>query len=350
MKLGNEVDVVVVNGYIMAVVGLVSGTIAMDEVVYIDASEIKDSYGKETLMAKAYFADGTCSDIQIKTVNGSDAVVKDKVVAWVKAGLDYTTLWTYELDGSKYELTAITTGDKADFDTTGSVTTAGDDRIGTYRVNDAAVIFVKDGDGDVTVVTGAAVKDWSKGTAVTGTVYANETSGFNYVELAALTVAGDVPGAAYDDVYGYVVATLGQTKEDNKNYSSYSVWTGSETQTIKVETKNAANAAKGDFIKVVDDKITVIAATQEAAVLAYDGEYISFRGVDGEFKITDDTKIIYVNTDKVAGAEGGSIIEATDHNTKDNYENNVVYVADTAAGKTDELLALFVDINNELED
>lgn len=57
--------------------------------------------------------------------------------------------------------------------------------------------------------------------------------------------------------------------------------------------------------------------------------------------------MIYVDTEAVAGEEGGSIAEATDHNQDGSFEKNVVYVVDT--DNKDELLVLFVDTNNELK-
>ena len=350
LALGNEVEIVAVNGFIFYA-EKVSGTIAMTDVVYIDAVEVKSSYGKDTLMAKAYFADGTSADIEIKSTNGAEVIKNDKLVSGADKWAVKYDLWAYELDGSKYELTSITSGTDKDFDYSTTVTAAGDDRIGDLRANDDAVIFVKDGDGDVSVVTGADVKAWSKGTAAAGTVYANETSGYNYVELAALTVTGDVPGASADDVYGYVIAKLGDTKEDNKTYTSYSVWTGAaEPVTVKVEAGKTDGAAKGDFIKVDEGEIDVL--TGKAAVKAFDDQYITFynvvddKGVLVEFEITADTKVIYVNTKTVAGAEGGAIAEATDHNVDGTYEANVVYLEGDTAG---ELAVLFVDVNNELD-
>lgn len=69
LELGNDVEAVVVNGYIFAA-ELVSGSISMDDVVYINGTEVKTSYGKTTLMAKAVFANGETTEIEIKSVEG----------------------------------------------------------------------------------------------------------------------------------------------------------------------------------------------------------------------------------------------------------------------------------------
>lgn len=221
--------------------------------------------------------------------------------------------------------------------------------IGGLRVNDNAVVFVKDGEGDVTVLTGADVKAWSEAARESVVAYANNTSGYAYVELAAITVEGDVPGSAYSDIYGYVVKTLGETQEDNTKYTSFLVWTGAENETIKVKTGNVkGDIEKGSFVKVSGDEISALnLATSAAAVAATDEETVSFIGNSTEYKITSDTKVIYVDTEAVAGEEGGSIAEATDHNQDGSFEKNVVYVVDT--DNKDELLVLFVDTNNELK-
>ena len=349
LELGNDVEAVVVNGYIFAA-ELVSGSISMDDVVYINGTEVKTSYGKTTLMAKAVFANGETTEIEIKSVEG----VNDDNLYETDAGKNTAKnvsdgLWAFEMDGDKYELKTISVGDDANFDTTTNNKTVGDDRIGGLRVNDNAVVFVKDGEGDVTVLTGADVKAWSEAARESVVAYAN--TGYAYVELAAITVEGDVPGSAYSDIYGYVVKTLGETQEDNTKYTSFLVWTGAENETIKVKTGNVkGDIEKGSFVKVSGDEISALnLATSAAAVAATDEETVSFIGNSTEYKITSDTKVIYVDTEAVAGEEGGSIAEATDHNQDGSFEKNVVYVVDTVSKDQDELLVLFVDTNNELK-
>ena len=61
--------------------------------------------------------------------------------------------------------------------------TVGDDRIGGLRVNDNAVVFVKDGEGDVTVLTRRRCQGpWSEAALGVGWLpHANNTSGYAYV-------------------------------------------------------------------------------------------------------------------------------------------------------------------------
>ena len=78
---------------------------------------------------------------------------------------------------------------------------------------------------------------------------------------------------------------------------------------------------KGSFVKVSGDEISALnLATSAAAVAATDEETVSFIGNSTEYKITSDTKVIYVDTEAVAGEEGGSIAEATDHNQDGSFE------------------------------
>ena len=356
LALGTTVKAVVVNGYIYYS-EKVSGLASMEDVVYINGTKLDRSYGDDTLTARATFADGTSSEITIG--KGDKGSAEEATYKKLSGDSEAHGLYAFDRDGDDYLLTDITVdaGKVAgDFDATNTdkITTAGDDRIGSYRVDNDAVIFVRDGDKKVSVLTGAAVKAWKENTAVSSAkVYMNESNGFNYVELAEIVLAGDVPGASATDVYGYVVATLGQTKEDNKTYVSYSVWTGADTETIKVEkNNNNASIAKGSYVKIDGDDITVY--TTYAAVSAYDAgdNTVTFYGVAGEYNITDDTKVIYVASDakNPAGAEGGSIQTATDHNHVGQYEYNVVYVVDTDDDAKDgtDLLAIFVDVNNEI--
>ena len=369
LDLGNTVEIVVVDGYIYSA-EKVSGIASMDDVVYINGAEVQTSYGDRTVMARATFADGTSAEIEVveaedigknEDITGDSGSVTNKLVDAINANGGDTKLdqlWAYDRDGDEYTLNKITVdvgATEGDFDTTNTanITTAGDDRIGTFRVNDDAVIFVKDGDDDVSVLTGADVKAWKEDSPVkSAKVYANESNGFDYVELASIVLSGDIPGASADDTYGYVIALLGQTQEDNKTYTSFSVWTGSETETIKVEgnADKFSGIAKNDFIKVDGDTVTEI--NDKGAIKAYDGETITFRdsAFAGEYKITDDTQIIYVDTDtrNPEGAEGGRIRVATDHNTKGTYEKNVAFVAEDNNDGTYDLVALFVDVNNEL--
>ena len=352
-NLGNTVEVVVVDGYVYSA-DKVSGVASMDDVVYISGMEKKTSYGKDSYMAKATFADGTSADIKVVDITaktGSSASTTNWKTEIDTNAYAYNGVYAFDLEDDEYTLNAITTDD---FDAVESVATAGDDRIGSFRVNDDAVVFVEESDHDVRVLTGAAVKAWKENTSAVGVLCGDKSSGLVYADLAALKIStADVPGAAYDATYGYVVATLGNTREDNKTYSSFSVWTGSENETIKVEANKVhGNIVKGSFVKADGDDLYKLDAIPAKDGVAYAGavdgaDDESFVIDNNEYKITEDTQVIYVDTDAVEGVGGGSIVEATDHNTSGDYENNVYFIVDPDS-TDNELLVVFVDVQNEL--
>ena len=124
---------------------------------------------------------------------------------------------------------------------------------------------------------------------------------------------------------------------------------------MKGDANDFADIVKGTFVKIDgDDIIKLVDKTNDAylgAVEGTDGESFTVRNGNGdEYKIVDDTQVIYVDTDAIEGAEGGSIREATNHNDSSVYENNVFFVVDKNSkdGNTYELVAVFVDVNNEL--
>ncbi|MFQ7242849.1 S-layer homology domain-containing protein [Agathobaculum sp.] len=369
LDLGNTVEIVVVDGYIYSA-EKVSGIASLEDVLYVNGMEKSTSYGETTYTAQAIFTDGTSEPVEVADITGDDKWQNEiestgnaeavKAAAHSKDGL-----YVFDLDDGEYTLRPVNydngTTKIEDFeDEDLNIATAGDDRIGNFRVNDEAVVFVKDSDGDVHVLSGADVKAWDKDNVdvTAGKAYGDKSNGFTYVDLAELTIADDdVPGSSYDETYGYVVNTLGQTKEDNTTYTSFSVWTGSEAETIRVkgDAKDFTDIVKGTFVKIDgDDIIKLVDKTNDAylgAVEGTDGESFTVRNGNGdEYKIVDDTQVIYVDTDAIEGAEGGSIREATNHNDSSVYENNVFFVVDKNSkdGNTFELVAVFVDVNNEL--
>ena len=208
LGLGNKVEIVVVSGYIYNA-EKVSGIASLEEIVYINGAKADNDYGKKTAMAKAVFADGTTKEIRIVKAGNDD---ESTVITNVADNHYYDGLWAFELDDDEYTLKKITSGtDDDDFEVAeGTAKTAGDDKISGMRVNDDAVVFVVDKDGDVSVKIGKEVAGWN---AVTATelksvnAFANKSNGVAYVELAAITmnVGHDVPGASSDAVYGYAL-------------------------------------------------------------------------------------------------------------------------------------------------
>ena len=367
LNVGDTVEAVIVSGYIYNV-DEVSGIASLDEVVYINGAKVDNDYGDQSIIARVSYADGTSGEINVVKTPNYDTDTEDNKTDFIAAVNGNANvldgLWAFEQDGDEYTLKTITHGDDdKDFDDYTDTVKAGDDRIGDFRVNDDAVVFVKDGDGDVSVLTGAQVANWgaqvaeaNQGILTSVEAYANESNGVMYVELAAieLKTGEDIPGASGDSTYGYVVAKLGETREDNTTYYSYSVWTGSENETIKVADKNVnqATIVKGSFVEYDGEKLTAL-AENFSKVTGMAGDDTLYFNDDNttEYTITADTQIIYISVADEEGVEGGSIQLASDvydGNDGGVKENNVLYGA-TKDGTDWELDYIFVDVNNDIQ-
>ncbi|WP_125115631.1 S-layer homology domain-containing protein [Agathobaculum sp. Marseille-P7918] len=354
LELGNKVDVVVVNGYIYNA-EKVSGIASLEEVVYINGTKTDNNYGKKTVKAQAIFANGTTAEIKVVDIEGTKGDALYNAVDADDTSKKFNGLYAFDLDDDEYTLNAITSGtDKDDFEVAeGTTATAGDDKISGLRVNDDAVVFVVDKDGDVSVKTGKEVAAWNAVTVEKVNAFANKTNGVAYVELAAVVMKSnqDIPGSSSDAVYGYVVKTLGSTKEDNTTYNSYEVWTSTGLQTIKVKAANDFGAAKKDFVKFENDKLTKSTAKVAAITgLAGDSVYFDNDSVN-EYVITDDTQIVYINVEDVEGVEGGSLVVADDLDGDNTKEKNVAFEAETTKNSDGayELKVVFVDVNNDIQ-
>ena len=364
LDLSSTVKVVVVDGYIYNA-EKVSGIASLDEVVYIKGSKVDNDYGTETVKAKATFADGKTAEIRVVEAEKFNNIQAEKaeaaLITLIKA--DETAaknthldgMWAFSKDGEKYTLKAITDGDDKDFEVKTVTASAGKDKIGGLRVNDDAVVFVQDKDGDVFVKDGKTVKAWAEGTAVSSVLaYANKTNGVSYVELGAIVLNNiDVPGASGDAVYGYVTAYNGSSKnEDDKTVYSYTLWTANGEKTVvtdDVVNLDKNTDAEGKYVKVEGDKITLLTETTDA-VTGMDGDTLFFtNGSNKEYYVVGDTQIIYINAADKAGVEGGAIQVATDVDGVDGDEKNVVWVKGDADGSNFELAAIFVDVNNDIE-
>lgn len=339
MAIGNSYDkAAVVNGYIFT--GEVSSSAADvdDYAVVVKAVAAADN-GMNGDQAKLLLSDGTT-----------------KIVDTDKAYSSYEgKLVTWKIEDDEYVLTGANTSDKDVHGFDGYTAGAydyekdGKSTIGNMSISDDAVIFVKDG-SDYKTVTGAELKKVASIT-VTGAYYnTNDSTGFNTIVMAY--VNGEISSTS-DNKYGYVVSSVENALDDDDNtVKAVTFWNGSETVTLQTKYgTDIGTLAKGSFFiyKVNgDNEITsVTVINDKSAITAYDGTYVVLDGVDSgaKMEITDDTVIIYVDSDGVAGAEGGSI-ELADKDEDDDYINNVAYVVDTA---NDEVTALFIDVNNEMK-
>ena len=387
-NVGDTVDVVTVGKYAFDVeISDTSATSA--DVLYVDGLEIKTGLNAG-LNAKLYFTDGTSKEALISKINGLDVVTTgaytDAKAGEVFVGTgstdqgtagedDYSMaltsivdrVYTFSVDGDKYEIKGISNTNKAGFKGQNTVKSYADKTLtlndnSTAKIADDAVIFVE-GDDDTKVVSGATVNAWGKGTinftAANSIVLYSESNGFKYVQVGSLKLAsGNIPDASGDTAYGYVTADPYLIKEDGTNYIQYTLWTADGEKVVREKTSDV-HANKGDFISYnVGDGTTIktVEVGDDAnlfagAVTAYaGGEDINMVQADNSAissfanKMADDATVVYVNTADTKGVDGGKIRTAS-KDSNDKYIANVMYKLDSE----NKVEVLFVDVNNDLE-
>ncbi len=357
LDLSNTVKIVVVDGYIYNA-EKVSGIASLDEIVYIKGAKVANDYGDLTVKAKATFTDGKTAEIRVvenEAFNGQPARDEAALKGIKDSNSFLDGMWAFSKDGEKYTLKAITDGKDKDFEVKTEVASAGKDKIGGMRVNDDAVVFVQDKDGDVFVKTGKVVKSWAEGTKVSSVLaYGDKTNGVAYVEVGAIVLNGiDVPGASGDAVYGYVTAYNGSSKnEDDKTVYSYTLWTADGEKTVVTDDivgdLEKSTKDEGKFVKVEGDKLTKLTETA-GKLTGMDGDTLFFDDGTTEYYNVADTQIIYISAADKEGVEGGSLQLAEDLNDDTTKEKNVMLVKGDADGSNWEIAALFVDVNNDIE-
>ena len=238
----------------------------------------------------------------------------------------------------------------------------------SYVVDEEAAIFVYACNKDTNYVYN--INDLK--TIYVSDVASDTTKNIEYVlnddnEIVALYVETDnKPGAATtNEQYGYVIDDVQASKVDGTEYREFSVWTGTETVTVKVETSSTPSGVqKGAFVKFIPgtngvtdtNDLKVLTAGNIAAVSAYDanrGILTLFKntndtvnGGTNTYKVADDVVIIGVNTKDKKLVEGVSTVTKAfiDADNKAATEN-IIYVLNS----DEEVVAIFVDTNNKVE-
>jgi len=350
-KLGDEMELVVLNGYIFN--GEAKAESAnVENAVYallVDDPGEAGSTKEGTQVAKLLFADGSKKTVTVDKVDGEKPAAANAV--------EVDTIYTYKTDkDGNYELSVI---DVKDFDKDDAAVELSDTPIKdgkfavdtvTYRFATDAVVFVKAGD-EVKVVPAATINDWADYTASSGITYINKKSGFGYVALGAIELDGvtKVPGVAGDTSYGWITAAPSVVKDGDDTCVELTLWNGEKVITVLTDdetTINESNHVKGTPVSFKDlgnGRVEdVVALTTKDAVTAYaGGKDIQFK-TTGAAEINDDTVILYVNTKDNEGVEGGEIVIA-DEDSDGNTVNNVYVEVDD--GK---VTILIVDVNNEV--
>ena len=373
LKSGDEIEFVAI-GNVLYHAKRVEAADRMNIAFVITAA---DTAGAETDItsgvpqAKLLFADGSSAVVDTVDNNGDpDKTVDDtmvgKMVTYTK-----TTSGSYILKLVEDEDAGTNFGgfDGAQLDNV--INTASTGKIsgmnGIELADDAVVFIMKAANANTAnaantakVYTGKEVKSLAKGTYATAGVVYTEVNGFKYGKVAVLTSNADLPDTFTGMTYGYLVENAYETydADTTTTWRNYSIWNGEEVVTLK-ENSNAglSNLVKGATIvyDVVGDgeikNVSVAPGLQTTQVSGYDNERIQLVGVDGAKKITSDTVVLYVDSAKGVGVEGGQIVKANDTNANGSIDAadaaNVRYIISST--NSDELALLVVDVNNDMK-
>ena len=338
-KLGTTYkDMPVVNGYIFSST-VDAGSIKADEYAVLtkaeeDASGLND-YTKGILLLTG----GTKVTVDLKA-NYKSLVGK---------------LVTFEVEDDVYTLTEVS-GEGAFDGVAGN--TYKSSKIDGMTIADDAVIFIANAKGtSYKVITGAELKKTDSITVNNAYYNTNSSTGFGTIALAYVT--GSVSSTS-DNLYGYVTAVQEIVNDDDDKVKEITLWTvdGEVTVTTKAGT-TTTDAVVGKLVvyKVnSSDLVTsIVAITADnaidegvkaaiAAVEAYDGTNIKFSGNSTVYKITDDTVILYIDSENEKGVEGGKISLA-DKTAEGAVINNVYF----AVNSDKEVVLLVVDDANEMQ-
>ncbi len=392
VELGKTYNISVLNGYVFGAVTPEGDTTAagLNELVLaVDVGPVTfgtDALGKDddntVQKVKLMYANGTETAIKtVSTLGNSKTAADNKLVEGtneVKEGKFYT--YSENKDGTYTLVAADLTKGWSGLTHIVAVDAIKDGKNNTVRFNDDAVIFVINqykNDEQQTVsqyklFTGAEVNEWDE-TGFTGSLQTETQNGFPYAVVGALTIANGTkdkwPGAAVSsDKYGYLVADADRVyvADLKGTYTRLQIWTGTENVTRYIKEDAASfettktEYTAGTIVKYAEAADATVTLKDDftavpAAVIAYaGGNDIQFKGdgLTGEYSLKD-ANVIYINDADAEGAEAASILLANEHATiEDELVRNVYVVAGTKSGSATQtpVLALFVDVNNEIND
>ena len=364
----DEYDFAAIGKFVFAL-DATSTSVSASNILYIGDIAQKSSGINKGVEAEVYFADGTSKTVTLTKYEGDKIYDSSKTSG--KYGADHY-LTAFDLDDAEgtmykftkksdteYEIKDLTIGsyDKLIEDKTGSIEdgkftpSAGSDN---FRMADDAVVFVTDGDKDVSVKTGKSINNWNALANVTKTsALTKKTSGYQYAKVACLTLSADIPSSS-DYLYGYVVSKVDEIDNDGVKYQ-FTIWDGEKEVVLTTEDEgdDAGNTiAKGSFIAYSMDgdlaniELTVKnVADDAAAITAYDDDTITFSD-HAEIDFADEYYVIGVNTEDKEGVAGVKLATAKEETKgSGDYWKNAVYFIDGG-----EVAAVFVDTQGKMYD
>ena len=350
--------------------------------------------------AKLLFSDGTKKVVSV--ASGSVGAVADANVG---------KMYSYEINNSnEYELTEATTtawsgaakmGDYT-FHAAGTLDLDAD-TVDSSAIADNAVVFVSaissnnsattaspklNAGNDGKIMTGKELKALSTGTTDT-TIFAtakgyftSASNGLTRATILCVTLGKETTNG-FDNVsgqssnnYGYLVSDATYTKENGTSYIAMSLWNGDETVDVKWAKSDASSAYTSYTKHTVigydtksDSEITNVSLLNGAnnpiakvAITGLEGKDISFnaavtvggasKAAGSVFKLTGDTKYLYVNSgaDKSGeiGVAGGSV-QTANKPAAGLYVQNAKVVG-KLVGSELQVELLVYDVNNQLAD
>ena len=376
---GATVKLVLVNGFVQVVDTV---TVGSSDFALVIETGTSNGLGSSKV-ADVLFADGTRKTVDVDNDSEYQGPAKINGVGNSKHVAETSPkLATYELSKGKYTFKAVSKTALNGYDeyATGSNLTV-DGKVKNATLNksnttanvflkDTGVVFVqyeKSGDKEYKVLTGKDVANWKETNGINLQALTKKDSGSQYAEMAVITMDNNLPGGS-NTTYAFAVDDSYTETIDGTKYTCVKAWNGSEIVTMKSDDTNLTFAKRDafeysinsdgtyDLTKLVDRNST----TQKYAVTqikAYDktSGAISFVSEAigknaGDYKITKDTVILYVDSDAKKGAGEFDIETANDTNNNGvidaNDKANVIYYAESG---DDYIRLLVVDCNNDMK-
>lgn len=180
-------------------------------------------------------------------------------------------------------------------------------------------------------------------------------SGANKITFVATSAAGKTTTEAHTisftaertegQFWGYVLSDPESVRINGTTYSAFNVWDGEKTTRLNLK-GSASTVTKGAIVKYtmfLDGSVYVDAmpGTLDAVTGTFEDDLYFSADPDKCFEIDDNTHILYVDTDKEVGVNGGAI-DVADEPTDGHYTKNVYYYAEDT-----KIRCIVVDVNNE---
>ena len=383
--VGNTVKLAVVGGYYYNVETIDGKT--LDNVLFVMKAGTYTQGLASGAEAKVMYAkDGTVATVKVSKVG--DTTVTDTTTT----STEYATtdkllvggMYTFVEKNGWLELTKLANNIVGTSTFVASGATFDKDGLaGTYpavdgkTIADDAVVmaYTANGSGKSLYTNGKALKAWSTDFGTAGQALYSKVNGVDTIIAVALyATSAALPASDGNTGYGYITADTYFIKEDDTPYAVMSLWTADGQLTgVKAEKLwDASASSSGANVAPTAANVASLDAAKKGNFVTYEklanGNIQNVKvigtpdALEGMFKDKDnnnvltltasstkiidkDTKIIYVDTDKKTGAEGGEIALAQETAVSGTYVMNVVVEDTNSDGK---LEVIFVDVNNNL--